>query len=213
MNLKAFTFLFFAFFSLISFGQNANKNIINSWSWQGALAVMPAFVDDNGNIDQFLFYDYGLNYRLRYNITEKDDNNSISFVVNPGVGAYLGFFQEQGSDLFALGGANLALGINYNTGAGATYDADKNNGWAFSGGVDFLYVPLLVASDGSDLDPKQFYIAPYIEIGYRYWGKKSNALREFFLRVNIMGHEDGTESLDPVTPFLIRGGVAKFINY
>ena len=208
------------FFCFQLSAQDKNDNIFQTFGYYLGGANMPAFEAGPTNTAvQYRCYNMGINYQFRYNLFNTNDHNSLSLSAIPGIGIDGGEYRADNLDLTFGGisgwlGLHLPVMLSYNTGAGATYDTDKNYGLGISLGLEYMMQPLFIVSDGNDVsDFKQSYTNPFVQIGVRYWGKKTNLLREFFVQIKLLKNKDGIEGDAIVRPYSVNVGWIKFLNY
>ncbi|MDG1433904.1 MAG: hypothetical protein P8M17_01455 [Saprospiraceae bacterium] len=180
----------------------------------GALTSMPGQEVNSlfDRYDQVFGYAAGLNYSLRYSIFELNDNNSFGIGIIPAIelGIY-GFIER---DDIGLGGINLPIELSFNTGAGSTYNSNKEFGIAIKGGIDMNFLPIFMSKEGSLRDFNQFYVDPYVSLSGRFFGKRGTALRDVFLRFSFLSQTEGvTDEDDLIIPFNIRVGMNSIIGY
>ena len=116
---------------------------------------------------------------FRYNLTEFDDNSSLSLNVPIGIGLM--------TSEFGFGSINVPLYIAYNSGNISTYSADKNKGFTIGIGIEYYNMAVFLDDkydSGDAISDAASWIGPCANIGYRYWNKK-NIAREFNLKVGF----------------------------
>lgn len=153
----------------------------------------------------------GYSYSIRYNLYEKNENQSIGIGVTPYLGFDGGGFYKD-DDPFGIGTFSIPITLSYNLGTGATYDTNKDRGFAIALGVDAYYTPLFTTSKYKEKFQK-LRVSPHIKISFRFWGK-SNALREIFISYNYIKNDNKVDIKNGTPPPMsVKFGFGKFLNY
>jgi len=125
-------------------------------------------------------------YRARYNLTEFNNNASLSLSAIPAIG--LGGPLNGNNGGLSL---NIPLIVDYNIGNVATYTADQDKGFVVGVGIEYTKAPLIGGSitissasnqGESNIVLQSGWVEPVLELGYRYWNKNNKA-KEFNLKV------------------------------
>lgn len=152
---------------------------------------------------------------FRYNLTEFDNNSSLSLNVPLGLGLMV--------SEFGFGSVEIPLFIAYNVGNISTYSADKNHG--FTVGVGFEYFNMAVFKNSDyDLYPGALdgssWVSPCVNIGYRYWNSK-NIAREINFKLGF-GSSSSTSitdingtvyKVDQGSPLSVKLSWSRYMNY
>lgn len=165
----------------------------------------------------FSFYDYSLDCRL--NLLEINKNSAISVKASPTLGLDIG--------TFGFLSFQLPLSLEYDLGAGSTYDATDEKGFYVSAGLTLMVNPLIyvkereesqIVSQGGKLT--KAWLRPSFGAGYRYWNNL-NRMKEIGVQFAIgpkgdaipdlpsyNGHTEKTKS-----SFYIGLTIKRFFNY
>lgn len=208
------------FFLLSTIGQlNAQSSFKDKFFYgpgiTGALTSMPGQEINSffTRYEQVFGYAGGLNYSFRFSLYELNDNNSLGIGIIPAIDI-LGIYGFKESDDIGWGGINLPIELSYNTGAGSTYNSDKELGVAIKGGIDLNYLPILMSKEGNLRDFNQFYVDPYFSLSARFFSKKGTSLRDVSLRFSFISQTEGvTDDDDLIIPFNIRLGINTIVGY
>ena len=223
---------------LLSLGQaeaqSVKDKLFTQWGYQAGYFILPSYdrlrYDDpfSGStttdtvIAQGLLYELSFTGRIRYNILEMNDDQSIGISIVPalsyiGQGSKVGSSNSSGSSI----GFNTPLELSLNLGAGSTYNSSKDFGVSINTGVDFMIPDLFISRKNNDdeIYPekiKNFYALPYVGLGVSYWANKGTKLNEIFIRVEF-GKNQHTESLKNANnvekPIGVRAAYIRYIGY
>lgn len=122
------------------------------------------------------YFTYTPNFR--YNLTEFDDNSSLSVNVPVGLGLMV--------SEYGFGSINFPVYLAYNVGNISTYKSDKNKGFTIGLGFEYYNMALFKNNDflGADANLHSSWVEPCVNIGYRYWNSK-NLAKEFNLKLGF----------------------------
>ncbi|HXP53199.1 MAG TPA: hypothetical protein VN922_24865 [Bacteroidia bacterium] len=193
-NSKLFTE--WGFSPLLGFAEGPLTNI-NSYEYNYSTG---SYVETTSIARYTTFVDFTLLFRVRYNITEMNNNMSLSVSVFPGLGLSASTSTFNGDNSSASGGTgalflNIPVFIDLNIGNVATYSSDQDKGFVVGLGIEYTKAPLLATNPTGYIDARgdtgplvitSGWIEPVIELGYRYWNKKNKA-KEFNLKFGYGG--------------------------
>ncbi|MDG1433905.1 MAG: hypothetical protein P8M17_01460 [Saprospiraceae bacterium] len=207
--------------------QDFKDNFFKTLGLQSEFNIFPTFETGSSDIPISQCISISLiggYYGLRYNLYTLGDNKSLGIEINPSVGVLsVGGYLLDDEIASGLGSFSLPLGISYNLGAGSTYNSAKNRGFAISTGVDFNYSPVLFAkSDQEDIkwgtngikgDLKRFYSIPYFSLAFRFFGKRTSLLKQFFVRVSYRTNKHKDSNYQNIPPLGLKIGFGRVIGY
>jgi len=148
----------------------------------------------------------GYTYNFRYNLFEAGDNSAIGLGVGISAGLEFGANLEQ--ELISAGAVYLPIDLNYNYGAGSTYDTDQDFGIAIGLGVTPSYLPIFSNRSISKLNS-----SPSLNLAIRQWVSGSNALKEYFFRFDKIPTDLVLPVDEGLSSFTLTLGVKGFIGY
>ncbi|MDF1697246.1 MAG: hypothetical protein P1U56_15490 [Saprospiraceae bacterium] len=151
------------------------------------------------------FVGAGFLYNLRFNITEMGDNSSIGLSSGLVVALDYGFDEDLET---SYGGLYLPIHLNYNVGAGSTYDTDKDFGVGLGVGLTPSYMPLF-----GNTALRELRLSPSVKLSLRFWAAGSNALNEYFIRFDKYPSGNTELGGDTSLPFMITLGKTRYIGY
>jgi hypothetical protein len=135
-------------------------------------------------------------FDVRYNLTEFNNNSSLSAAAVPDIGLGIGG-GTSGEFANALGilSFNLPVMVEYNIGNVSTYTADQDKGFVIGVGFEVTAAPLIpivhvaytdVDNNTQTMAPANVWAEPCFELGYRHWNKNNKA-KEINLKVGVGG--------------------------
>ncbi|MDG1433903.1 MAG: hypothetical protein P8Q41_07825 [Saprospiraceae bacterium] len=221
---------------LLSFGsaeaQSIKDKLISQWGYQAGYLILPSYdrlryidpfsgsTETEAQTTQGLLYEISVVARLRYNILEINDDQSVGIGIVPAL-SYIGQGSKAGSTSGSSLGVNIPIEVSYNLGAGSTYNSAKDYGFSVHTGVDFSIPDLFISRKNVNEDYyseslKNFYTLPYIGLGVSYWGNKGTKLHEIFIRAefgNNQHSDDSKNAEKAVKSFGVRAAFVKYIGY
>ena len=170
------------------------------------------------NNDPYALYYYpikanGLSYftytpNFRYNLSEFDDNSSLSINVPIGIGLM--------TSEFGFGDLNFPIFISYNVGNVSTYKSDKNKGFTIGIGFEYYNMALFKNSNYADgVLEGSSWVEPCVNIGYRYWNSK-NLAKEFNLKLGFGPGSSttiGGITYDEGSPLVVKLTWFRYLKY
>lgn len=160
--------------------------------------------------DRLNYVGIGYSFNLRYTLAQLSDNASVG--LSAGLTAALDC--SYGSESFryseAYGSVYAPIHVDYNIGAGSTYDSDKDSGFGIGIGLTPSYLPIV---GGRDLT--KLRLSPSVKLSIRSYKAGSNSLREYFIRLDKLPNNIETAPInsDDSLPFTLTIGRSKIIGY
>lgn len=154
-------------------------------------------------------------YRFRYNFSEPSAESAFSFSINPSLS--FGLVIPNKGDNGGFFTFNVPLLLNYEHGAGSTYNSTLNHGFTIGAGIEFYKSPLFFIEKTGEI-PITAFIMPTVSAGYRHW-TRSNHLAEFNFKIGkgskvklpeIYEEEELPGSL---SAYEFRFSIIRFLNY
>ena len=160
--------------------------------------------------------------KLRYDLIDFNDDASLSIHVQPALGiSFTG--DNSGSSQTNIGSFSFPVMVGFNTGNISTYKTSKNKGFGIALGLEYFNGGLIKAGTSevvtyADLQTGNLveienvkqktgqWLAPAMEICYRYW-TKSNKAREIAFFASIGGKSD--LETNPQFEIIQQDGAAK----
>lgn len=178
----------------------------------------------NYSIEKARAYVYTLGtiiYRFRYNIFDISENRAIGISITPSIG--MSFINVHSTNSQGIGNQHLSIPLilEYEFGAGSTYNTIVNYGGLFGIGVDYCLLPFTwgspyASNSGEGVkNPKFSYLQLGIITGYRFWSAR-NKLQEINLKAGIGPSYTAPPSYDNENDgisFSARLAWLRFINY
>jgi hypothetical protein len=142
-------------------------------------------VSNTANFDEYDYWTFI--FRARYNLTEFNNNASLSISVLPAIGIGGPLVDNGVTGALSL---NIPLIVDYNIGNVATYTSDQDKGFVIGVGIEYTKAPLIggsVTVENNYGGPTSVaistgWVEPVLELGYRYWNKRNKA-KEFNLKL------------------------------
>jgi hypothetical protein len=133
-------------------------------------------------------------FDVRYNLTEFNNNSSLSAAAIPDIGLGIsGGAAGEFANALGILSFNLPLMVEYNIGNVSTYTADKDKGFVIGAGFEVTAAPLVpivhvsytdVNNNTQTMAPASVWAEPCFELGYRHWNK-SNKAKEINLKFGV----------------------------
>lgn len=213
MKLQIFT-LFFLLLNLTQIEAQSIRDrfIIGIGSQVGLVNTKATKIGVNKDKYDSLFgIQFGVGVDLRYNIKVINENLSVGIGTNPSIGADYYSFVKSGNT--AYGSINIPVEFSLNIGEGATYESDKDFGFAIKTGVDLNIFPLF--TDGRELPEnyQKFSAFPHVTLAVRFFGRM-DPLQEIFIRYNFARQPKAVREGDEIGPAVyLRGGLIYLFGF
>lgn len=152
-------------------------------------------------------------YKYRRNIKEFSSNTALAFSINPSFGVHFTGDQRKEGALSIV----VPVMIELETGAGSTYNSEKNSGAFIGLGGEYIRGPLIKSKE---FVGRSGWFEPVVCGGIRYWSR-GNTLREINVKLGMAGKGDAIPSdyyqsptsWKSVKPFSFRASWVMFFNY
>ncbi len=198
----------FSLFYTQEFNAQASSKLFKTYGYNLQYSKVPFTSTSFGTsfANSTTFIGAGYSFNLRYSLAEMGDNSS--FGLSTGLLAALDFALPDDFINGSYGGLYLPTHLNYNIGAGSTYDTDKDFGFGIGLGITPSYLPL----SGND-EISKLRISPSIQLSLRFWASGNNALNEYFVRFDrLPGVSDSIPGEKPFS-FTLALGSTRYIGY
>jgi len=179
-----FLLVFFTVSFNISFTNGQNKKFLYGIGTSSFtdFTNSPVFYFANQNLgpQQVFSYSYGtFSFQGSLILNELNKNNSISFNFAPALRVTY--------DAFGLLSSSLPITINYNSGLFSTFNSDANRGFTIGLGAIIQTTPLIAnAVTRSYGYTPIVYAQGGLQVGYRYWSRRSQRPSEINLQLGYL---------------------------
>lgn len=181
---------------LFSFQAVAQLNLIKGFGWSFGQTTMPSYemidtvdnVVDLERVDRSAYF-LALNYIIRQNVYEINNNNSLALDIRPTLGFYFPKEKKANDRIFVYTGAEfnprlllqLPIMLHYNFGVLSTSETENEHGLGVGVGVNYqrIFDAEHYNPDYNFFDRHQLFTGdhslwqPVISLAYRRWGSNS----------------------------------------